>query len=155
MEQKQQAQKEQFDGCKQERLFEVGDVVRVKNQRAQSKTDKWLLGSVIKIRGSRNYEVKVGSVTKLMHADHMFKTSENPVVITEVLPEVCDTTVTSSNPTRMCVNPENVINPTGSFGETKPENTIEVSSPKEKPSVISQPVRRSSRIKKPVERLNL
>jgi len=42
---KQEFQKVKFDRTgKGERMFDVGDVVKVKNTRAESKTDKWLFG---------------------------------------------------------------------------------------------------------------
>ena len=46
-------------------MFDVGDVVKVKNTRAQSKTDKWLFDSIIDVKGPRNYVVKIGSERKL------------------------------------------------------------------------------------------
>ena len=63
---KQEFQKVQFDRTrKYERLFDVGDVVKVKNARAQSETDKCLFGSIIDVKGPRNYAVKIGSERKL------------------------------------------------------------------------------------------
>ena len=56
-----------------ERMFDVGDVVKVKNTRAQSKTDKWLFGSIIDVKGPRNYVVKIASERKLVHSDHLVK----------------------------------------------------------------------------------
>ena len=57
----------------------------MKNPRAQSKADKWLQGSVTEIRGPRNYIVKIGSIEKLVNADHLVKTSEeNPLVNSEL-----------------------------------------------------------------------
>jgi len=71
---KQKFQKVQFDKTrKDERMFNVGFVVKVKNTRAQSKTDKWLFRSIIDVKGPRNYVVKIGSERKLVHADHVVK----------------------------------------------------------------------------------
>jgi len=45
---KQEFQNVQFDRTRKgERMLDIGDVVKVKNTRAQSKTDKWLFGSII------------------------------------------------------------------------------------------------------------
>jgi len=55
-------------------MFDVGDVVKVKNTRAQSKTNKWLFGSIIEVNGHRNYVVKICSERKLVHADHPIRT---------------------------------------------------------------------------------
>ena len=50
---KQEFQKVQFDRTRKgEKIFDVGDVVKVKNTRAQPKTDKWLFGSIIDVKGS-------------------------------------------------------------------------------------------------------
>jgi len=52
-------------------LFDVGDVVKVKNTRAQPKTYKWLFGSIIDVKEPGNYVVKIGSERKLVHTDHL------------------------------------------------------------------------------------
>ncbi|KAK2140454.1 hypothetical protein LSH36_1348g00005 [Paralvinella palmiformis] len=71
---KQEFQKVQFDRTRKgERMFEVGDVVKVKNTRAQPKTDKWLFGSIIDVKGTRNYVVKIGSERKLVHEITLLK----------------------------------------------------------------------------------
>jgi len=57
-------------------MFDVCDVVKVKNTRAQSKTDKWLFGSIIDVKGPRNYVVNIGTERKLVHADHIVKVFE-------------------------------------------------------------------------------
>ena len=51
-------------------------LVRVKNTRAQSKTDKWLFGSIIEVEGPRNYVIKIDSGRKLVHAYHLVKVFE-------------------------------------------------------------------------------
>ena len=48
----------------------------MRNPRAKGKTDKWLLGSFIEVKGPSNYVAKIGYVNKLVHADHMVKTFE-------------------------------------------------------------------------------
>ena len=73
----QEFQKIQFDRTrKSEIIFYVGDVVKVKNTRAQTKTDKWLFGSIIEVKGPRNYVVKIGSERNLVHADHFIQVFE-------------------------------------------------------------------------------
>jgi len=74
---KQEFQKLQFDRTRKgERMFDVGDVVKLKNTRAQTKTDESLFGSIIDVKGPRNYVVKIGSERKLVHADHLVKVFE-------------------------------------------------------------------------------
>ena len=75
--QKQAKQKSSFDKNKQVRVFEVDDEVRVKNTRSVSKTDKWCRGVVVGVRGPRNYVVRFGNSSKLVHADHMLKAQDN------------------------------------------------------------------------------
>ena len=69
-------QKFHFDKSTKERRFEPGEMVRVKNPRPKLKSDKWLLGEVVEVRGSRNYSVKVGKTTKMVHADHLVRASD-------------------------------------------------------------------------------
>ena len=65
-------QKKQFDkGRKVERFLSCGDIVRVRNTLAKSKSDKWVSGEVIEVKGPRNYMVKIGERTRLVHVDHM------------------------------------------------------------------------------------
>ena len=74
---KQEFQKVQFDRTRNGgRMFDVGDVVKVKNTRAQSKTDKWLFGFIADVKGPRNYVVKIGCERILVHADHLVKVFE-------------------------------------------------------------------------------
>ena len=61
VEKRQERQKVNFDRTRKvEQEFDIGDVVRVKNMRAESKLEIWLLGSVSEVLGSRNYMVKIG-----------------------------------------------------------------------------------------------
>ena len=50
---KQEFQKVQFDRTRNGgRMFDVGDVVKVKNKRAQSRTNKWLFSSITEVNDS-------------------------------------------------------------------------------------------------------
>lgn len=47
--------------CKRDRSFVGNERVRVQNSRANSKTDKWILGTVIKVCGRRTCVVRTGT----------------------------------------------------------------------------------------------
>lgn len=176
VETKQEGQKVHFDrNRKPERGFEVGDVVRVLNTRAQSKVDKWLLGAVIEVKVPRNYLVKVGSGSRLVHADHLVRVSEHEKKHGGSVPEVLDPPVNYP-----VVDVETrVVNPHSQGPLVTEQSAIPTPSPhaREAPitrsSVIPEdqserifesvnPVvptasglRRSSRVRKPVQKLNL
>ena len=57
--------------CKRERSFVRNDSVRVRNSRANSRTGKWIPGTVIKVCGPRTYVVRTGHKTRYVHTDHM------------------------------------------------------------------------------------
>ncbi|KAJ8032982.1 hypothetical protein HOLleu_23086 [Holothuria leucospilota] len=159
-----------------ERLrFEIGDVVRVLNTRAQSKLDKWLLGAVIEVKGPRNYLVKVGSSSRLVHADHLVSVSEHEKEHGGSVPDVLDPPVNYP-----VVEVETrVVNPHSQGPLVTEQSAIPTPSPHARKapitrsSVISEdqserisesvnPVvptasglRRSSRVRKPVQKLNL
>ena len=48
--------------------------MQVRNSRANSKTDKWIPGTVI---GSRTYLVRTGHKTRYVHTDHMIRAHDN------------------------------------------------------------------------------
>ena len=77
--------------CKRERSFVRNDRVRVRNSRANSKTDKWIPGTVIKVCGPRTFVVRTGHKTRYVHTDHMIRANDNvPDDVSEpdvVLPE--------------------------------------------------------------------
>ncbi|CAB3982232.1 Transposon Ty3-I Gag-Pol poly [Paramuricea clavata] len=71
---KQEQQKVYKDGKgKSERTFEKEERVRVLNTRATNKTNKWILGTVVKSCGPRTYVVKCGKRMRRVHPDHMIK----------------------------------------------------------------------------------
>ena len=71
---KQEQQKVYKDGKgKSERTFEKEERVRVLNTRATNKTNKWILGTVVKSCGPRTYVVKCGKRMRRVHLDHMIK----------------------------------------------------------------------------------
>ena len=45
--------------------------MKVKNIKAQSKTDNLLFGYIIEVKGPRNYVVKIRSERKLVHANNL------------------------------------------------------------------------------------
>ena len=72
VENKQEKQKMYKDlKCKRERAFVRNDSVRVRNPRANSKSDKWIPGTLIKVCGPRTYVVRTGHKTRYVHTDHM------------------------------------------------------------------------------------
>lgn len=149
-------------------FFDIGDVVRVKNPRSQSKTDIWLLGAIIEIRGPRNYVVRIGSNSKLVHADHMVKTMEEGNLIeTEPIalsvPEFSDSVPVSSTDAASVIVPvdECSINIPSQSSNTSP--AIPCLSPV-RPGLNSnetavgssgEDIRRSGRARKPVVKMNL
>ncbi|CAB3983487.1 Transposon Ty3-I Gag-Pol poly, partial [Paramuricea clavata] len=71
---KQEQQKVYKDGKgKSERTFEKEERVRVLNTRATNKTNKWILGTVVKSCGPRTYVVKCEKRMRRVHPDHMIK----------------------------------------------------------------------------------
>ena len=78
VENKQEKQKMYKDlKCKRERSFVRKDSVRVRNSRANSKTHKWIPGTVIKVCGPRTYVVRTGHKTRYVHNDHMIRAHDN------------------------------------------------------------------------------
>ena len=78
VENKQEKQKMYKDlKCKRERSFARNDSVRVRNPRANSKTDTWIPGTVIKVCRRRPYVVRTGHTTRYVHTDHMIRAYDN------------------------------------------------------------------------------
>ena len=136
--------------CKRERSFVRNDSVRVRNSRANSKTDKWIPGTVIKVCGPRTYVVRTGHKTRYVHTDHMIRAHDN------VPDDVSEPDVMVPESSGQKINDDNV-NPLDTTSEPHvdlPENKDIVVSP----LVVSSPptvLRRSQRIRKPVVKLNL
>ena len=63
--------------CKRDRPIARNDMVRVQNTRANSKTDKWILGTVIKVCGPRTYVVRTGHKTRYVHTDHLIRAHDD------------------------------------------------------------------------------
>ena len=105
IESKQSKQKEYKDlKCHKERLFSENDMVRVRNTHANSNTERWILGKVVKVCGPRTYLVKTGHKTRYVHADHLIKAYDKmPDETSEVdicVPESCEqsSTVLGASP---------------------------------------------------------
>ena len=74
IETKQEKQKE----CKdlknhRERQLSENDTARVRNTHVNGNSEKWILGTVVKVCGPRNYLVKTGYKTRFVHADHLIR----------------------------------------------------------------------------------
>ena len=54
-----------------ERLFSENDIVKVRNTQANSNTEQWILGKVVKVCRPRTYLVRTGHKTRHVHADHL------------------------------------------------------------------------------------
>ena len=71
VENKEEKQKMRKDlKCKREISFVRNDIVLVRNSRANSKTDKWIPGTIIKVCGPRTYVVRTGHKARFVHTDH-------------------------------------------------------------------------------------
>ena len=136
--------------CKRDRTFARNDRVRVRNTRANSKTDKWILGTVIKVCGPQTYEVRTGHKTRYVHNDDLIRAhDEVPGDFSEpevIVPELSGQTVTDID-----VNPpDGICNSHANLSEN--EDSL-VS-----PTVVSSPptiLRRSQRVRKPVVKRDL
>ena len=74
IESKHSKQKEYKDlKCHKERLFSENDIVRVRNMQAESNTERWILGKVVKVCGPRTYVVKTGHKIRYVHAENLIK----------------------------------------------------------------------------------
>jgi transposase InsO family protein len=164
VEKRQASQKLQYDKSKVDRGFDVGDIVRVKNLRAQSRTERWHTGSIIGVQGPRNYLVKIGRVTRLVHADHLMYASDLNAKI--CIPD----TFTESHSDESEPEPSQsvVVDPVVpleveeplAVGETGHDDSCTenhapvIDSPVVKPNVTPA-LRRSTRIRKPVVKFNI
>ena len=151
MENKQEKQKTYKDlKCKRNRTFVRNDRVRARNTRANSKPDKWVLGTVIKVCGPRTYVVRTGHKTRYVHNDHLLRAHDDvPGDVNE--PEVIVPESTGQSDTDIDVNPlDSICNPHVNLSE----NEDSVLSP----TVVSSPptiLRRSQSFRKPVVKLDL
>ncbi|CAM1293156.1 Uncharacterised protein r2_g220 [Pycnogonum litorale] len=139
---KQQKQKEYYDkGCLKERHFNVGDIVRVRNYNSYQ-TKKWLIGKVLQKFGNYNYLVKIKDYTRCVHVNHLLLVTDNvdvddKVEVDNIVPEY-----TFDEP----MNGNENVEP--NHQESKPNISGEHAEP-EPP----QPLWRSTRVRKPVDRL--
>ena len=154
VESKQNKQKEYKDlKCHKDRQFSENDTVRVGNTQANSSTERWILGRVVKVCGPRTYLVKMGHKTRYVHADHLIRAHDKvPNETSELdipVPELCE----QSTPV-IGVNP---------VSKSAPQPPVSAIDKKVEPSCVQENVsspspvvlRRSQRIVKPVDRLNL
>ena len=154
VESKQNKQKEYKDlKCHKERLFSENDIVRVRNTQANSNTERWILGKVVKVCGPRTYLVRTGHKTRYVHADHLIRAYDKvPNETSKVdicVPELCEQS--------------SLIEDVSPVSNSVPQPPVIVTDEKVEPSLnqesvnTSSPVvlRRSQRIRKPVDRLTL
>ena len=77
VESKQNKRKEYKDlKSHRERLFSENDIVWVRNTQANSNTERWILGKVVKVCGPRTYLVRTEHKTRYVHADHLIRAYE-------------------------------------------------------------------------------
>ena len=170
-ESKQMKQKFHHDRSQVERTFKVNEPVRVRNPVSGFKSGsvKWSPGIVSKVCGRRWYLVQVGSSTRHVHADHLItasgdETSTDPSDSLELEshlrgsqnvfePELCTHDVQDG---RAVILPEpetENTEVTGGVPTQEQENTEPTGSSAIPTEGLT--LRRSTRIRKPVEKLNL
>jgi len=139
--------------CHKERLFSENDIVRVRNTQANSNNERWILGKVVKVCGPRTYLVRTRHKTRYVHADHLIRAYDKvPNETSKVdicVPELCEQS--------------SLIEDVSPVSNSVPQPPVIVTDEKVEPSLnqeivnTSSPVvlRRSQRIRKPVDRLTL
>ena len=87
--------------CKRDRTFARNDRVRVRNTGANFKTDKWILGTAIKVCGPPTCVVRTRHKTRYVHTDHLIRADDHvPDDVSEpevIVPESSGRTVTDIN----------------------------------------------------------
>ena len=153
VEEKQRRQKHYFDSHKKERSFRPDDAVRVLSPPNKSSDNKWDVGKIVEVCGTKRYLVEVGDKIRSFHVDHMIPAHDEPkpehkFQTPEYLPE--------SQFEENTVGEEQ-----GSVSTDKDANSSSqsqcTSTDQNKSTVDSEPVtlRRSSRIRKPVLKLDM
>lgn len=156
IESKQNKQKEYKDlKGHQDRLFAENDIVRVRNTQARSNTERWILERVVKVCGPRTYLVKTGYKTRYVHVDHLIKAHDQVPHETKELdipvPELCEQPTLSVDNSQVS---SGVPQPPVNFSDKDNEPNSSISEENvNTPSPVV--LRRSERIRKPVDRLNL
>lgn len=156
VESKQNKQKEYKDlKGHQDRLFAENDIVRVRNTQAGSNTERWILGRVVKVCGPRTYLVKTGYKTRYVHVDHLIKAYDQVPYETRELdipvPELCEQPTLSVDNSQVSFGmPQPPVN--FSDKDDEPNSSISEENLNTPSPVV---LRRSERIRKPVDRLNL
>lgn len=153
IEDKQLAQKFYKDlKCGKERQLERCDRVRVRNTRAHTKRDKWIPGTVVKVCGPRTYIVRTGHKTRYVHTDHLIQAHDDvPDDVSEpdvTVPESCEQVGTASEAS---IPSDGVSQPVASISD---HNVTHVE-PQESSGTQTPVLRRSQRIRKPVDKLDI
>lgn len=135
--------------CKRDRPFARNDKIRVQNSRAKSKTDKWILGPLIKVCRPRTYVVRTGRKTRYVHTDHLTRAHDDePDDVSEI--EVIVPGLSGQTATDINVNPlGSICNPHVNLSENE-DSVLSL-------TVVSSPppiLQRSQRVEKPVVKLD-
>ena len=125
----------------------------MRNTQSSGNADKWILCKVVKVCGPRTYLVRTGHRTRYVHSDHLIRAhDEVPNDANEL-----DLAVAQS-----CEQPVQAVD-VNPVSDSIPESSASVSNEEtergfdQEPKSTSPPaiLRRSLRIRKPVDRLNL
>lgn len=171
VEDKQFQQKLYHDGRNKERVFSVGDDVRVFNALGGLKPkNRWVVGKVIEVCGPRKYLVRMGNVQRYVHVDHLLLaqdvgvqvvdhetscSSEQPMISVEM--DLHDSVSSETDMTPLV--PKNdvqgasdlLVSPSATVGIEGGSTGV--------PGGISSPqsitVRKSQRLRRPVSRMDL
>ena len=167
VENKQMKQKLYHDKSKVERGFTVSEPVRVRiaDRGFTSQSAKWSPGVVLEVCGDRWYLVQMGTVTRRVHADHLIRALDNQKMSADLensfveesclqefqsVPEPGEESSQSGVVPSMSGNDYPVpiaSSPVAKETEVEGHPGMTLSP--------SEPLRRSTRIRKPVVRLNL
>jgi hypothetical protein len=162
VENKQAKQKLYHDNAHNERVFEIDDSVRVRKVSGEMKPrEKWIMGRIVKVCGSRKYLVKIGQGTRYVHVDHLLAAHDNNAgssigreyLYEEDIPEPSGASVSQESVVSDEISVPTTVHPhepgvpvmSQNAGNTHQENIA--SSP--------QPLRRSERVRKPLVKMDM
>ena len=136
-----------------DRVFQKKDKVRVRNTRPKSPVDKWISGTVIKVCGPRTYVVNTGYKNRYVHADHMISAHDDaPSTVDEgeaMMPDSFEQPESHDNLPQESLE----LSPI-----PKEAAAVDLSAPSSISSEVSASpysLRRSQRVRKPIDRLDL
>lgn len=145
--------------------FSPGDQVAFRTYRPP---DKWQFGTVTKLIGAYNYEIASGDLLYKRHIDQirLTGTAMQPKLTTDLGPTNCDRELypipdtPSKTMDNRLQNNEQVISDTNGQSQSNSPDLIgsqghHKTNAYQEPGTQTNPLRRSTRVKKPVNRLNL